>query len=145
MIGAVSALAVWLQIAVPVHSTTRFLPSAPLIIYGDALGSGWQDWSWNTTVNLNDAAPVHGGSQSIAVTYTVAWAGLYLHAEPAVDLSGYDTLRFWIHGGSAGHQQLRVVANGDGSSTFAITATANTWAQFNVPLAALGRPALVRR
>jgi hypothetical protein len=137
--GALGALLIGLQVAVPVHGTDHLMPLAPLNIYDDALGSGWQDWSWATTVNLNNASPVHGGSKSIAVTYTAAWAGLYLHIEPAVDLSGYDALRFWIHGGSAGHQHLRVVANND-SNSYPITLTANIWTQVNIPLSALGGP-----
>jgi hypothetical protein len=116
-------------------------PPAPLSIYDDALNTGWQDWSWNTTVNLNNSAPVHGGSHSVAATYLKAWAGLYLHADPAVNLAGYDTLRFYIHGGSAGGQRLRVVANGSDGQTFAVTAPANAWTPIDVPLAALGNPA----
>lgn len=116
-------------------------PLAPLIIYDDTLNAGWQNWSWDTTVDLNNPAPVHGGSHSIAATYIAAWAGLYLHADPAVDLAGCDTLRFYIHGGSAGGQQLRVVANGSDGQTFAVTAPAGAWTQIDVPLTALGNPA----
>ena len=72
--------------------------AADLSIYADALATGWQDWSWDTTVNRSNAAPVHSGTASIAVTYDKAWGGLYLHAN-AVSISAYDTLQFWLHGG----------------------------------------------
>jgi hypothetical protein len=49
-------------------------------------------------------------------------------------------LRFFIHGGASGGQQLVVIANGDGAHAYAVTATANTWAQIDVTLAALGNP-----
>jgi len=137
IVGVLVGLAVLTGLAPGARST----PLAALIIYDDALNTGWQDWSWDTTVDLNNSTPAHGGSRSIAATYTAAWAGLYLHADPAVDLAGYDTLRFYLHGGSAGGQRLRVVANGSDGQTFAVTAPANTWTQIDVPLAALGNPA----
>ena len=114
--------------------------AADLTIYGDALASGWSNWSWNTTTNFSATAPLHGGAKSLAITYTTGWAGLYLHADTAVDLGAYESLRFWIHGGSAGNQRLRVVANGDGGEAFALSAQANTWTQVTVPLSALGSP-----
>jgi hypothetical protein len=116
-------------------------PQAALVIYDEALVTGWANWSWDATINLSNASPVHGGTHSIAVTYTGAWGALYLHADPAVSTSGYETLRFFIHGGSTGTRHLRVVANGDDSEVYALTTVANTWTQFDVPLSALGSPA----
>jgi len=115
-------------------------PQATLAIYDDALVTGWANWSWDSTVNLNNTSPVHGGTHSVAVTYTAAWGALYLHADPAVSTGGYETLHFFIHGGSAGTRQLRIVANGDDTSDYAVTTVANTWIQIDVPLTALGSP-----
>src|ERR1700731_463530 len=39
---------------------------ADQIVYIDALGSGWQNWSWGT-LNLSNTQPVQAGSDSIAV------------------------------------------------------------------------------
>ena len=64
-------------------STHGVRAAADLLVYTDALASGWQDWSWDTTVNLSNAAPVYSGTASIAATYTSAWGGLYLHANSA--------------------------------------------------------------
>ncbi len=44
-------------------------PQAAHIIYADALANSWGDWSWNTTVNLNNTAPARG-THSIAATFT---------------------------------------------------------------------------
>ena len=140
LIGLSSLLGVMLMVA-PQAQSTRLVPSATVTIYDEALGSGWDDWSWDTTVNLANTSPAHTGTHSIAVTYTAAWGGLYLHADPAIDLSGYDTLRFWIHGGSAGNQHLRVVANGNAGNTVTVIAQANTWTQIDVTVSALGGPA----
>ncbi len=129
-----------------------FVPSvraaaAPISVYGDALGSGWQNWSWNTTVNFSATSPVHSGKDSIAVTYTSAWGGLYLAASPAIGASSYNTVQFWINGGQKGGQQLRVVLT-DGSQNFLaqavnVQASANTWTQVTILLSALGSPATI--
>ncbi len=116
-------------------------PSATLDIYVNALAAGWADWSWDTTVNLNNASPFHNGSPSISLQFNQGWAGFYLHANPAISTDGYDTLRFWMQGGSSGSRQLQVVANGNDAQTYAVTATANTWTQVDVPLSSLGSPA----
>jgi hypothetical protein len=122
-------------------ATAQGRPQATLVIYDDALAGSWDNWSWNTAFNLGNGLPVHSGAHSVAVTYTAAWGALYLHANPAVSISGYEILRFFIHGGSTGNQHLRIVANGDGSNDYAVTAVADTWTQIDVPLSALGNPA----
>ncbi len=116
-------------------------PAATLTIYDNALATGWADWSWDTTVNFDNTTPVHGGNRSIAVTYTTAWAGLYLRAAPSIDLSAYHTLRFWAHGGVSGSRAIKLVANEDGAHDWPLSIPANTWTQFDVALSALGSPA----
>lgn len=115
-----------------------------LSIYGDSLGSGWADWSWNTTVNFAAASPVHSGSKSLAATYTAAWAGLYLAAGPAVDSSPYDTLQFWIYGGRSDQKIRAVLADGGNNllsgSAVDVPVTAGTWTQVKIPLSDLGQP-----
>lgn len=111
-------------------------------IYTDALAVGWSDWSW-ATVDLQAAAPVHSGSHSIAVTYG-AWQGLYLHY-PEFPTAGSSHLRFFIHGGSSGGQQIRVYAtySADGSQqsgpSIAISPpAAGAWSEVRIALADLG-------
>ena len=117
--------------------------SADTPVYDDGLATGWDSWSWNTTVNFSAASPVRSGTKSLSVTYTAAWAGLYLHADPAIDLTGYDHLTFWVHGGNSGNQQFCVVANNDGNNTFSITAPPNVWVKVDVPLSTLGTPSIL--
>ena len=114
--------------------------AADILIYSDSLLTGWENWSWNTGLNFSSTSPVHSGSYSLSVTYNSAWAGLYLHADAAVDLSGYDHLSFWLNGGS-GNQHLKLIANGDGGNAYQVAAQSNAWTQVNVPLSALGSPA----
>ena len=83
------------------------------VVFADALAGGWSDWSWGTQVSFAGPGPVHAGSAAIAATYTEAWAGLYLHVEPALAGAEYESLRFWIRG-SGGGAQLRVMLAGAG-------------------------------
>ena len=117
------------------------ITTATTPIYTDALAAGWDDWSWDTTRNLAAATPVHGGTAAISVHYDKPWAGLYLHADPAIPLAGYTHLYFWLHGGSSGGQQITIMANQNNAATAEVTATANQWTEHSVPLADLGSPA----
>jgi hypothetical protein len=112
-------------------------------IYTDALAPGWEDWSWDTTTNAANAHPVRSGAASYAVTHDAAWGGFYLHADPAVSTAGYTHLRFWIHGGAAGDQQLLLKINGNETDTLAVTTQANQWRQVDAALADLGSPATI--
>jgi hypothetical protein len=116
--------------------------AADFVIYTDGLEAGWADWSWSSTVNFSNASPVGSGLYSLSVKYNAAWAGFYLHS-PAIDISEYDYLSFWISGGSAGNQRIRVVANGDGSNAYMVTAPANAWTQVIIPLSTLGNPVIL--
>lgn len=133
MTGALSLVLVLLLSAPLVNA------AAPLTLYGDALDSGWANWSWNTTLNFGVTTPVHGGGKSLSATYNTAWAGIYLRSNAALP-DGYDTLRFWIHGG-AGGQNVTVLFFDQNSNPLegkVVQASANTWTQVDVPLAVFG-------
>ena len=134
----ISALLIGLVISMTLGLTA---PRADdLAIFTDSLASQWADWSWDTDVDFSNPSPVHEGTDSIAVIFNAGWAGLYLHTNAAVDLSGYEALSFWIHGGVAGNQQILIVANGSSENTSAVTVQADTWSQVTVPFSALGSP-----
>ncbi|HVH35313.1 MAG TPA: glycoside hydrolase family 44 protein [Tahibacter sp.] len=81
-----------------------------LDLYVDALNPAFQDWSWAATADysLVNTTPVQGGSRSIRFLPR-NWGGLLL-ADPSnsYDAAGYESLTFWIHGGSTGAQNLRL-------------------------------------
>ncbi len=117
-------------------------PAMVQTIYEDTLAPGWENWSW-AMVDLQAAAPVHAGAHSIAVTFGT-WQGLYLHY-PEFSTIGLTYLRFFIHGGSAGGQDLNVYAthtvNGsdqNGPAVAVPTPTANAWSEIHIPLIDLG-------
>ena len=114
-------------------------PVASTVVYNDALRNGWGDWSWDPiTVNLANTSPVHAGTKSIVVSYTGGWSGLQFGRNTALTLGSYDTLRFWIHGGTAGGQIVQVQV-GDGSTTLtkAVRPTAGAWKMVDMPLTGL--------
>ncbi len=117
------------------------LVAASEVVFDDTLATGWSDWSWNTTDNFENSNPVHAGTASISVTYTSGWGGFKLHRD-ALDISAYDTLHFWLHGGSTGGQVIAVSLN-QGGSSYQVTAAAGTWQEINIPLSALDSPASV--
>jgi hypothetical protein len=113
-------------------------------IYADSLAPGWQDWSWGgVTRDFARSSPVHGGTASIAVTYTGAWSGLQVGCPSPLDVSGYDTLRFFIHGGTSGVQQVEVEV-GDNASGLSVRRSAalgaGVWNAVDIPLWELGSP-----
>ncbi|HYN88988.1 MAG TPA: choice-of-anchor X domain-containing protein [Ardenticatenaceae bacterium] len=116
--------------------------AAPELFYDDRLAPGWLDWSW-ASADLDATAPVHSGSRSIAVSYT-PWAGLYLY-NPGAYTGGFTTLRFFVHGGDAGGQQMQMYAtysDGADSAQGPVIAlplpVAGAWSEVHVPLAELG-------
>lgn len=116
--------------------------TADLPVYTDSLSSGWQNWSWSTTVDFANASPVHGASgRSIATTFTGAWAGFFLRAPAIMNASDLITLRFSIHGGAVGGQSIYLVAfdaaNNPGTG-LNITPSAGSWSTIEVPITAFG-------
>ena len=71
---------------------------APLVIYGDALGDGWQDWSW-AEHNLAATSQVHSGKYALSLVPREN-RGVYLHND-GLNTAGYGALTFYVHGRSA--------------------------------------------
>ncbi|HUK12686.1 MAG TPA: glycoside hydrolase family 44 protein [Thermoanaerobaculaceae bacterium] len=139
---AVTALCAAAALLVPLAAAG----ASDLPVFADALGSGWANWSWDTTVNLGATSPVHSGTDSLAVTFTAAWGGLYLHSGSNLDGNAYTTLRFFVHGGAAGGQKLWVVlydGSGNAGPGVAVSPVAGTWTEVDVPIASLGSPAAI--
>jgi hypothetical protein len=141
-LGRATALLVLLAVSFAVAHATPARADAP--VYGDALANPWQDWSWGGITNdFSHTTPVHGGARSLAVTYTGAWSGLQLGRVDLLDLTGTDTFRFYIYGGSSGGQQIEIEF-GDNQSGAAVrqsvTPTAGTWTRVDVPIWSLGAP-----
>lgn len=112
-------------------------------IYTDALGPGWSDWSWTDRV-LTSTAVVHSGTRAAAVTFTAPWAGFYLHSDTPLPGPSYERLDFWVHGGTAGGQRVRVVVNGDAAHAVDLPALVRGWTRVSIPLRDIGSPPSVQ-
>jgi hypothetical protein len=118
-----------------------------LTVYGDTLSPNWVNDSSGTTVNVANATPVENGTTSIAVTSLQRNALFRLNRTVTLDAAPYNTLRFWLHGGNSGGQQLKVMlVNGAGqlvNSTVVVTAPAGAGVEISIPLTNLGSPAQI--
>lgn len=132
-----------------VTATFRSNVSPEVVIYDDALGQNWENWSWSSTIGLSGTDPVHQGTYSADITLG-GWGAFSpaLSTQAAsIDTHGYSTVQFWIHGGSA-DKQINFFTQDEGeqsSNTVIITAVAGTWTEINVSLEELGNPSTIRR
>lgn len=135
--------------ATPTRTATP-TPTTPaatdLVVYDDALAAGWQNWSWDTTVNFAATAQVKTGTKAIAITHTKAWAGFSVRAPAAINTAGYSAIRFWIYGhGRSLVLYTQPTDDGAASPFFTFTPAAGAWTQVTAPLSALGNPAQIKR
>ena len=116
--------------------------SPDLIIYGDSLA--WSNWSWSTTVNAAATSPVLVGTNSMAVTYNAAWAGLSL-CTIGVSTSPYTRLSFAIRPNGTTLPAIFAFFHSAAGTTMTradirqfATAAGNGWFRVNIPLSNLG-------
>lgn len=128
------------------HSNT--VPA--VVIYDDALASGWQNWSWSATIDLEGESPTWDGSEhAVNATITAGW-GAFSPAMPtgSVDTSvGYESVRFLVHGGSGADKAFAFATENDGgmSTVVQFTAVADTWTEITMTLEELGSPESISR
>ncbi|HWO26546.1 MAG TPA: glycoside hydrolase family 44 protein [Kofleriaceae bacterium] len=113
-----------------------------LVIYDEALSAGWNDWySWEATQDPGATTPAaHHGTKSMAVTFAGPYRVLELRPGAPISVAPYKVVSFWVHGGSAGGQQVNLQLR-DGAGTLGaqvpITITAGQWTRVDAPLATL--------
>jgi hypothetical protein len=119
-----------------------------LVIYGDALAEGWENWSWDTQVNAANAQPALG-RRSIAVTYKKAFGGFSLRAPTPIDTGRYSGIAFWVHGGRSGKRDLTFYVQqsdtGGESRKVQIEAPAGVWTPITISLSSLDNPKTIAR
>ena len=113
-------------------------------IYTDKIEWGLEAWSWNGVYDYARTAPVASGTTAMAATFTSGWAALYLHSNVHIYTGSLQTLRFSIHGGTAGGQQVSVGVDGLNGAATATTSrvtvvpVANAWTRVEIPLRQFG-------
>lgn len=112
------------------------------VVFDDALQNGFQNWSWGTTVDLENTSHVHSGTDSIAATFDEAWSGLYLGNGNGISFENTEEVKFWIRGGNS-DQQLRV-SYADSNFDFVVLAdviaVAGQWSEFVIDVEAATAP-----
>ena len=113
-----------------------------------AVGSGWYDNSW-TTHTLNSTKTKYGTKNTLSVTFG-AWSALAfaLSNNPSLAAGSFDTVSFYIYGGSNVNPSLSSQLYLSGTTwgpTVAINSycdngkiASNAWTHCAVPIAALG-------
>ncbi len=92
----------WYGAAPRVHTP----PAAPnpgqaFVLVDENLAAGWENWSWNATVNLTATDQVTSGSSSVWASLG-PWGGLYLHG-PNFSSSGFAYLEFYARKAAGAH------------------------------------------
>ncbi|MCD9020793.1 glycoside hydrolase family 44 protein [Cohnella silvisoli] len=135
----------WSQWIIPPHVKGKSVDD--LTVYDDGLSGEFMDYGW-ADVDLGSTDIVKTGSHSIRMKPDGDKA-LYFYKDRVMSAADYGTLRFWIHGGDKGGQQVKlvlslggqpivekkvgdlIVGGGDGIP-------AGKWSEVRVPLAQLG-------
>ena len=115
--------------------------AADHVVYDDALGDNWSNWSWGTAIQFDYSRETHSGGRAISVRYNQAWAGFFLHSNQLLSGADYTALRFAIHGGTNGNHALRVAlvdGNNDYIGTVSVRTVAGAWTEVEIPLAEFG-------
>ena len=109
-------------------------------LFTEDYASDVQDWSW-TLSHSNSTAFAVGGSVSLKQNFaTGGFQGVSFHTGNVEDLSLYQSLSFWVKGGTDDNSLTAspdALASGSGSS-FVFAAPANVWTHVVIPMGALG-------
>lgn len=114
------------------------------------LNSGWENWSWGSTVRFDKYWPVYGGKTSIQVTSN-AWGALYLHSKNSIDLDDYDRLQFQLYS-KISNQKLKVLIYDSNNkkvaelnlSDFGGYPSKDKWKEYNIPFSKISNVSSIK-
>ncbi len=118
--------------------------SSDHLVYADALGTNWRNWSWSSTVESGGGNP-YAGSRAISWRVDKPWGGLYLHSDELVATTDATSLTFALRA-SVSEQRVTVSLYGDGNQQLAKPQPlsqlggeppAGSWKLYNIPLTEL--------
>jgi uncharacterized repeat protein (TIGR02543 family) len=115
--------------------------SAALVIYDEALASGWSMNGWSSTSDTANTSPVHGGTKSIAFNLSAGGGLGPFKSSAFVNTATYSALSFWINGGAGGGQVLGMQFCRNSAVAKSITLDAlpaNTWTNIVLSLSSIG-------
>ncbi len=121
--------------------------NAPYTIYKNTLSRGWEDRSSDANVNYS-GFPAYDGLTAMTIHLAAADAMAYVYAPEPISTEGYNVLRFFVNGGTAGNQQMAVaLVDGNEVVLDSVPLTPpypNNWRQIDIMLEDLGDPATIR-
>lgn len=115
--------------------------SSDHLVYADALGSNWRNWSWSSTIDFAGGTP-YAGARSISWRIDRSWAGLYLHSDQTVKTTDATSLTFALRA-SATDQRVTVSLYGESNqqlgkprplSQLGGDPPAGSWRVYRIPL-----------
>jgi hypothetical protein len=121
----------------------------PQVIYADSLQNGWDNFSYGGGSSFANATPVFAGTQSIAFDGNNFNAVAFALTSGSIAASAFPRLRFFVHGGASGGQQLRLNVELGGASIGNVEVdafitggaiAAGQWREVVVPLSATNPP-----
>ncbi|MDZ7857395.1 glycoside hydrolase family 9 protein [Sphaerotilus sp.] len=126
--------------------TTAACPTANTLVYGDALGAGWSDWSWATVRDYANTTPVRIGARSLKAGYA-SWGGLSLRHATGIPVSATSTVRFWAYSPVTTPLQIYAQTSDDSTDVTPrfVTLPARVWTEVVVTRSQLGNPNLLKR
>jgi glucose/arabinose dehydrogenase len=133
----------------PLGLYTTALITSDEVIYGDALGTNWLNFSSISSLNIANTSPVFINTKSIKVTSPVVNEDLDLRyaGSPHNRLDYPDGLEFWVYNsGSTSYPfQIQVFTSnvGGGSSFLPSTAEPNKWSHFLLDWNLFGNPTTI--
>lgn len=144
--GAIASLTLLVVVLVAIGPAHLFAQAASdYTIYNDTLAPGWRNWSYQSTVNLANTAPVAAGARSIAWTPDSGWATLYLRAGSPLSLADYSSLRFAMRASRTGQRVGVALTNASNHaiaplaplSAYGGSPPVGSWAVYTIPRLAL--------
>lgn len=109
------------------------------IIYADAFGAGFEDWSWGGVQDAASTTRVKSGEFAYKRAYNDGWSGVQLKSTGNMSLAGYTSLKMSVFGGP-GTATKKINVNINWGSAVSIQVKEGQWADFTFPLSTLGNP-----
>lgn len=120
--------------------------ASDLVVYDDALQNGFQNYSYGGGSTFDNNEQVHTGALSIRFVGgggKNAYNAVSFYTDPDLSTDTYPFVRFWVHGGSTGGQQLYFFLQQNGMIVGQVeldpfiaqgAVAAGTWREVVVPL-----------
>ncbi|WP_292530889.1 SpvB/TcaC N-terminal domain-containing protein [Methylocystis sp.] len=110
-------------------------------LYSEGLGSGWSDWSYNTSNHFTSTSTVATGLYAAKVAYTAAYGGLFLN-HAGFNTAGSTHLAFQFYSGTTSPTQLIIKMHDTANNslgevnltTYTGALAPSTWYDVRIPL-----------